>query len=326
MYLDNPSGSYCIFVAERDGEIVGVGHDLYIDVKHGEEDFRTVYGTDVAVHPEHRRRGLYTKLVRARLKIKMKNSDFQYGYTTNPILLERRKRSYEEEPSAYYFPYKACKYIWIKDVDLHLKMMKTNKAWLMKQGHKIKKFMSKIRHMVDRSIEDDGSYSINVAERFDDSSDSFWRKVAPHYNFIGKRDKEYLNWRYCDPRSGNYTVLQAKDKDKLLGYVVTSMELGDLYPTGYIIDLLALHGKNEVAVALVNAAVKKINENGVNVIRALIVKGHPYESVFERNGFIDNRESLYVRYRKSADSEESKTLRDSPPEKIHLVYSDLFVR
>jgi hypothetical protein len=76
---------------------------------------------------------------------------------------------------------------------------------------------------------------------------------------------------------------------------------------------------------LVNAAVKRISENGVNVIRALLVNGHPYESVLERNGFIDSREWFFMRYR-MADGLESKILRDSPPEKIHVEYSDLFVR
>jgi predicted N-acetyltransferase YhbS len=92
MYLDNPFGYHCTYVAKQDGKIVAVGHDLYLNVKHGEEDIKTVYGTDVAVHPDHRRKGLYSKLRQARHTIRMKKSEFQYTYTTNPILIERRRR------------------------------------------------------------------------------------------------------------------------------------------------------------------------------------------------------------------------------------------
>jgi GNAT superfamily N-acetyltransferase len=325
MYLDNPFGSHCTYVAERDGKIVAVGHDLYLNVKHGEEDIKTVFGTDVAVHPDHRRKGLYSKLRKARHTIRMKKSDFQYSYTTNPILLERRKRHQKEEQQYYPFPV-ACKYSWIKDVDLHLKIMKTKRRSLMKYGYGTQRFLNKIKNVLDNPAKADKSYFINVVDRFDDSSVSFWEKVAPHYNFIVKRDKNYLNWRYGDPRSGAYTILQVRDEDDLLGFIVTTIEMGNGYPTGYVIDLLTISRMNEVADVLVKAAVKKLDENGVNVIRTLLLKSHPYKNVFERNGFVDNKERLYIRYRKWPDSEESEIIKNSSPEEIHLVYSDLFVR
>jgi hypothetical protein len=196
----------------------------------------------------------------------------------------------------------------------------------MKYGYRTQRFLNKIKNVLNNPVKADKSYSINEVDRFDDSSVTFWEKVAPRYKFIVKRDKKYLNWRYSDPRSGAYTILQVRDEDELLGFIVTMIEMGNGYPTGYVIDLLTLSLMNEVADVLVKAAVEKLDENGVNVIRTLLLEGHPYKIIFERNGFVDNKERLYIRYRTWPESEESEIIKKSSPEEIHLMYSDIFVR
>jgi hypothetical protein len=41
-----------------------------------------------------------------------------------------------------------------------------------------------------------------IIERFEEWADEFWTQLGARYKFIVQRDKDYLNWRYCDPRGG----------------------------------------------------------------------------------------------------------------------------
>lgn len=325
MYLDNPLGFSSIYLTELEGEIVAVAHDLYINVKHGEDHFIAAYGTDAAVHPDHRRKGLYSRLLYPRLEVRAKKSDFQYRYTTNPILLERVNRRHEKEPPFHTMPFDINKHLWIDDIDLHLKMTKTRKPWLKKLGYEIQKSATQIRHLFDESTGNDVFVDINQIDRFDSNIDDLWRKIEPHYDFIVKRDRKYLNWRYCDPRSGDYVILQADDHSETLGYIVSSIIVRQGYPTGYIVDLLASPDRRDVVNALVKAAMNVIKKKGVNTIRALMVKGHPYASTLERNRFIDRGEGLTVNYRRTGSQDESDIFRNCTPDNIYLTYSDLFV-
>jgi hypothetical protein len=48
-----------------------------------------------------------------------------------------------------------------------------------------------------------------------------------------------MNWRYCDPARGRFTVRVAERNGKILGYLVFKISEG----SGYIVDLLALPGR-----------------------------------------------------------------------------------
>lgn len=64
-YVENPYLSHVpITVAERDGEIVGTQAYLPCRIRCGERSLLALQPTDAVVHPDHRRRGLYTRLTR----------------------------------------------------------------------------------------------------------------------------------------------------------------------------------------------------------------------------------------------------------------------
>ena len=59
MYLDNPLGDRLISVATVGDKIIGVKHDLFLSIKHGDKVLVGCLGTDSAVDPDFRRRGIY---------------------------------------------------------------------------------------------------------------------------------------------------------------------------------------------------------------------------------------------------------------------------
>ncbi len=61
-FLDNPLKKSCIALCSEDTKLVGCAHFLLHKLKLQDRITLCSYGTDVAVHPDYRGRGIYTRL------------------------------------------------------------------------------------------------------------------------------------------------------------------------------------------------------------------------------------------------------------------------
>ncbi len=324
MYLENPVRSSNIVIAEKNGEIVSVCHDLIIELKIGNNIVKAFYGTDVGTHPDHRRKGLYAQLYKMRENARSEES-MEYGYTTNPIVDAYIKKQVSDRLPLYQFPYLIGKFIRINNVDSHLKHRSVKNSLLMKLGYKALKLINYITHKSER----ERSYDFNIKRiaRFDENADTLWRKVSYHHNFMLKRNSTYLNWRYFGDESQAYNVFMAECEGEALGYIVYKIdEQLPEYPRSYIIDLVALPGRLDVADALIGYTLKNLSEQRVNVIECLITYGHSYQNLLMKNGFVNRMEPIQINYNPpSIDKGEIQAIKNSPADKIHVTYSDLFV-
>lgn len=87
-YLDNPLRMSSIVVGESGGSIIGCDHSGYRSVKLRERTFIFAQGMDSAVHPEFRRRGVYTKL--GDKKVEFRDAlkvDSNYWISGNPVII-----------------------------------------------------------------------------------------------------------------------------------------------------------------------------------------------------------------------------------------------
>jgi len=53
------------------------------------------------------------------------------------------------------------------------------------------------------------------------------------------------------------------------------------YPIGYIVDLLTLPNRLDVAMALVENAVSYLMGHHINMILCMFMKNHPYEAILK---------------------------------------------
>ncbi len=67
---------------------------------------------------------------------------------------------------------------------------------------------------------EDGPYRIERIHQVGPGWDRFFRRVAPHYRFLIRRDAGYLRWRYLDCPDAEYVVLGAKRWGRLVGWSV----------------------------------------------------------------------------------------------------------
>ena len=163
-----------------------------------------------------------------------------------------------------------------------------------------------------------GDWSITPLERFDDRIEGFFEEAAQPFDFVIVRGKDYMNWRYCDPAGGRFTVRVAEQQGRLLGYLVFKITEGE----GYIADLLALPGRIDVVRSLVEDALRIFSEAGIELVTCWVISRHPYNGILRRYGFVDSRRDVGFRYQPvSLDESELEFLAD-PRARIHLTHGD----
>ncbi len=169
-----------------------------------------------------------------------------------------------------------------------------------------------------------GDYLIETIREFNGASDTFYERIKDSYNFIVERNKEFMNWRYCDIRGGRFLIKQAKRGDDVLGYIILEVKTKGENSEGYIIDMLA--EDDEVATSLLKDGINSLAVLGVGTFNYRVVKNHPYQKISEKLGFVapPNVIDMHV-YCQFDNAEEAKeTLLATEPGSIHFNYGDYF--
>jgi len=203
-------------------------------------------------------------------------------------------------------------------------MMQSEHDWLKKYGFHLVNFFNKISNTFRVTGTSERTFYISEIRSFDDRVNIFWDEIKDHYDFIVERDRDYLNWRYCDPRGGDYVVKQAEDNGRVLGYSILRVnKYKKDYPIGYIVDLLTLPGRLDVADALVAEANKYFDSHNINIIKYLLIRNHPYEKILRKYEFVKSpsKIDLFLKPHDKIDAELNK-LKKVTLKKLHFVYGD----
>jgi hypothetical protein len=184
------------------------------------------------------------------------------------------------------------------------------------------KLLNDLRNVLRPSESTKQDLVIVQVDDFDERIDDFWEEISNHYEFIVERRRDYLNWRYCDPRAGNFIVKQAEKDGRILGYSVLKInKIRNAYPVGFIIDVLALPNRLDVVDALAADAIKYFDSSDINIISCLILKNNPYRLIFNQYGFLDSRINVHLFYTNYGSNDELKKPRASS--KMHFTYGDI---
>ena len=79
----------------------------------------------------------------------------------------------------------------------------------------------------------------------------------------------------------------------------------------------------DCAGALVADSIKFFDGRRINIVNYIIDKGHPFEALFDRFGFVNSQHNLFVSYTSTIDSSDSKYFVSSPPRKLLFQYGDI---
>lgn len=320
-YQENPFNEHFTAIATTGDKIIGTDHSLPTNIKIGEKMFFCTYAADMVVHPDFRRMEVSKKETELSTKMKKRRGvKFSYFVTGNPIFIKSFSRDYN------LFPHAISTLVKINDVDLHFQMIHIDRAWLMKTGFHISKTLNKLGNLINRSEFECDALQFSDVTFFDDRIEEFWQKVSENHHFIIERSRDHLNWRYCDHRSGGFLIKQAEDDGRILGYIVLRINrYKKNYPAGYIVDLLTLPERLDVADALVGNAVEYFNDEEVNAVVTMVVRNHPYTKIFSRHGFLNSRVNLPLFYASYWEEDKIAGLEDASASKIHFSLGDIDV-
>jgi hypothetical protein len=316
-YLSVPLGLHAILIAEDKGRIIACNHGQYRKVRLGDQEYNSQIGGDLAVHPDYRRQGIFKNMRPVKMLLWNDNAtDFGLSITVNPIVSNRSLKL-----GNILWPKKVRFKTRIKDLDLHFK--KTNSDFRLRARYRAEKVLSRLNKRTKPIRED---LNILDVETFGGEADIFWKEIKDYYAFITVRDADYLNWRYCDRRSGNFAIKAVFDGQSIEGYIVLRIRKNKLeYPIGMIVDLLARPGREEATEILVREATRFFDEQDVNIIQYLGLKNHPTMAIFSRNGYFERESRPIISCRTMSDSGKTALnhFKNAAVEKHHFQYGDL---
>jgi GNAT superfamily N-acetyltransferase len=319
-YLDTPHGSIFI-VTIWNGKIVGVAGILLLNVKIDAITY-SGYGDDSAIHPDYRRKGIYKDMLYfGEELIKKEKTALRFGIQIHEASeLMAKRRGYD------LFPFHISHMLKVRDIGLHFKKRPTKNNLASRIGFSTLRLLNQLMNMGKHKVIE-SRIKIEDVRMFDDRINRFWKNVKDDYNFIVEKNREYLNWRYCDPRSSNkgrYFVKQAVGDGKVLGFIVLEVRETDSYLEGYIMDLLALPGRMDVIRKLIEEANQFFRKLDINTVHYRVVHNHPYQAIFSEQGFIEVPSKLHLTYRMLFNKEKMGVIKDSKPSQIHFNYGDYY--
>jgi len=128
-----------------------------------------------------------------------------------------------------------------------------------------------------------GDWTISTLARFEERHEEFVSDALSQFEFVAERSIAYLNWRYCDPRGGPFTVRAADWDGELLGFAVTRVLDG----RAYLADILARPGRVDVAETLIRDAIRLAEVGGASFVRTRLPRRNVYSRALARAGFFD---------------------------------------
>src|ERR671920_694026 len=157
-----------------------------------------------------------------------------------------------------------------------------------------------------------GDLEAETLDSFDDSFDDLFERVAAVVPCLAEKDAAFLRWRY-GPGSPQapVTVLGVKSSGRLLGYAVLKAAFHG--QDGYILDLTAFPGRQDVVRSLLLGTVRSFRRMGVQIIRYRFTESPtaPRSADLRRLGFFyrrGRRNKLLVKFTDSSLRETTGNL------------------
>lgn len=147
--------------------------------------------------------------------------------------------------------------------------------------------------------------------------DAFFEEAVRQFDFAQERTSELLRWRYLDPRAGAFTILLAREGERVVGFCALTATANG----AAIADLLALPGRADAIQALLRRAEELAREADAPSLRCWSMQQHPYREHLLDRGFLKVAGSAGM-FRVGKMTPEEVALLDDPRARIHLALGD----
>ncbi|MBN2464462.1 GNAT family N-acetyltransferase [candidate division WOR-3 bacterium] len=258
-----------IFVAELAGKVVGIRPVTYFRYSLGRRALTGALFTDVMVHPEFRRRGIFSRLVSVCVEEAWRNGADFISTMPNDLSLPGFLKSG-----------------WVNLGDRRLMVCPLRPAGNVRRGRgtrwwslltAIPAALTELRH---HRLSSHGPIA-EEAERFDPSADALADLTARKRSVLAlRRDAAWLNWRYCDKPRNEYGRFVARERDgSISGVVVTHVEMRFGLRAGFLVELVS--ASTESTRTLVAAAIRSLRRQGAEAAAAVMSESQTIRDLFK---------------------------------------------
>jgi GNAT superfamily N-acetyltransferase len=328
-FLDTPVNIKQIVVAETyAGRIIGASQAIFKRTKIGNNIYIVRKGAGIAVHPEYRRMGVYSNIIKFRDdRCLDTGAVVSYALTDNPIIVQRKEGKKGVDPEEKFPPLK--QFIKIINMDKFLKYLEEQdkingfKSFQIQIGYRILSVINNIRNIIIPKYKSIKNLEIIKVKKFDHKINQLWDDVKDDYYLITEKSEDYLNWRYCDSRGGNNRVWVAKESEGIEGYVAVKVnKLDPEFPIGYIMEISSKRGREHILGTLIEKAINYLTDEEAIAIYYTINSGHTYTSTIKRHGFIDSRRQKRVFYKVYKDFEDLELLKNADSRYVNYQFGE----
>jgi N-acetylglutamate synthase-like GNAT family acetyltransferase len=266
-YKNNPDGKALVLLARDDsGQVIGtntiIPSKLLID---GQETISSL-ACNVQVHPDHRKKGIFSKLLLSMPEHALGNGIFSLFAIPN----DNSFRAFVNEGS-----------IEIAQLPLLVRPIRLSE-YLNSPIRQILKPFDVLwkKNTIPQNIK-------QLDDSFDDSFEILAKKMTKRISIMHDRRKEFLNWRYKNHPTRKYQTFVLKQNDVLYGYVITRIHHLDDKKIGVILDYVVdpdFKDKKQLR-GLLDKAISWFWQNEVSIAIATSKRGLLENDLLRNSGF-----------------------------------------
>ena len=279
MFVDNPDNTSIIWLAERDGKIVGQYPAIIETLKVEDKIIKAAQLIDTMTHPQYRRQGICSTLGKKALtEMEKEKTHLVYCFPTQEVYPLHIKSGWLD----------VCAFqVMVKPLNLKniLRKYFVRNRLLLNiftiGGNPIIKTFFR-----SKKVPEEDMSKVRKITSFDDRVNKFWNEISNDYNIIRIRDKKYLNWRYADAPNADYTIYVAEEEDEICGYIVLGCRNENNLAWGDIYDIIALTSREDIIQCLIAKAIEYFRDEKIDAIFSKMAANEVYRKGFLRNGFI----------------------------------------
>jgi len=319
-HLKNPVHPSYVNIGFDKEKMISCHHVMVLKLKILDNTLFGSASLDFAVHPDYRGQGLASITSRPNeIKRRKDGVLFSYFITRNPKLIKQFSSSKNLEHRRPRFPIDLVNLTRIRDVELHFKNIPMKNQSIIKLGVKTLKAWNKIWNVSEYP----DNLEIMQIENFGKEIDIFLDRIVNESNFMIIRSAEYLNWRYAHPDL-NYRIYIVKDQKRIIGYSILRINrYNSEYPVGYIVDLVTERNREDAVLRLAAKAVEYFDDNHVNIINYLTVKGHHHIKALVKHGFLNSMIKINLYTSKKEEGVSLEGLSQVDPSTVYISWGDL---
>lgn len=266
-YLDNPVSKAAVCIAECNNNLISAAASIPSEIILRGKPTLSAQGTDLCTSPEFRGKGLISRVSDCRDSIKEDlGVKLDYGFpnkASSYVSLE--KRGFE------IVPLKFIQFRCVIDLD---EFFQGSVGKAKRIAYSAIKSMRKVSSSPDIEIEEIMEFGKEFQE--------FFEKCSKNFDLIAARRPGNLNWRYLDPRAGQFKAFCARRNKELVGYIIIGRRGND----AFIADLLISPKDTKALDSLIVKAIQYATETEACSLLCLLPNEHPYGRRMSAAGFL----------------------------------------